>query len=84
MLPPTREHESSMLQSLRAGRRTEMEALNGALARLGREHGLATPCNDLVAGLVRHLEARGRVTRPTHSSSSGLTRSGAMDCSRCV
>lgn len=85
MLPPTREHKSSMLQSLRAGRRTEVEALNGALARLGREHGLATPCNDLVAALMRHLEARGSVSRPApYRSSSGLARPGAMDCNRCV
>ena len=56
MLPPTREHESSMLQSIRAGQRTEIEALNGALSRLGREFGIETPHNDRVTAQVRELE----------------------------
>lgn len=58
MLPPTRLHESSMLQSLRSGRRTEIDALNGAIARLGRQHGVPTPTNDAVVRLVRYLEER--------------------------
>lgn len=58
MLPPTRQHESSMLQSIRAGQRTEIEELNGALTRLGKEHGIETPCNDSVARQVRDLESR--------------------------
>jgi 2-dehydropantoate 2-reductase len=35
LLPPTREHESSMLQDVRAGRRTEIDALCGEIARRG-------------------------------------------------
>jgi len=58
MLPPTRLHESSMLQSLRSGRRTEIDALNGAIARLGRQHGVPTPTNDAVVRLVHYLEER--------------------------
>src|SRR4029450_7647204 len=37
--PPTADHEPSTLQDLRAGRRTEIDALNGAVVRLGETHG---------------------------------------------
>ena len=36
LIPPTRNHESSMLQDLRARRPSEIEALSGAVERLGR------------------------------------------------
>jgi 2-dehydropantoate 2-reductase len=60
MLPPTRDHESSMLQDIRAGQRTEVDALNGAIVELGRRHGVATPCNDTIVGLLHALEERAR------------------------
>lgn len=60
LLPPTREHESSTLQDLRAGKRTEIDALNGAIVRLGSELGIGTPVNRTVCALIRVLEARGR------------------------
>jgi len=56
MLPPTAAHESSMLQDIRAGRRTEIDALNGAIAKLGKEHGIAVPCNDALTRMIRFLE----------------------------
>jgi 2-dehydropantoate 2-reductase len=46
----------SMLQDLRAGRRTEIDSINGAFARLGREAGVAAPYNELLARLVRAKE----------------------------
>jgi 2-dehydropantoate 2-reductase len=52
MVPVTYSHESSMLQDVRAGRRTEIEALNGAVVRLGREHGVPTPVNSTLLGLM--------------------------------
>lgn len=58
LLPPTARHESSMLQDLRAGRRTEIEALCGAVERLGAAHGVATPVVSALATLVRGAEAR--------------------------
>lgn len=59
-LPPTSDHRASMLQDILAGRRTEIEALNGAISRLGRESGISTPCNDLLSHLIRFKEKRGR------------------------
>ncbi|MDE2571182.1 MAG: 2-dehydropantoate 2-reductase [bacterium] len=60
---------SSMLADLRAGRRTEIEAINGAIAALGRRHGIAVPCNEVVTHLVRARERtraaqRGGATPP--------------------
>ncbi len=57
-LPPTVEHRASMLQDLERGRRTEIDALNGAVSRYGRENGLATPVNDTLVALIRELERR--------------------------
>ena len=61
LLPPTAAHESSMLQDLRAGRRTEIDALTGAVVRLGEAHGIETPVNRTLLSLVRFLEDHRRV-----------------------
>lgn len=47
----------SMLADLRAGRATEIDALNGAIVELGRAHGVATPAN---AELIRLIHDRER------------------------
>ena len=59
LLPPTAAHESSMLQDLRAGRRTEIDAITGAVVELAARHGVAAPVSGSVLALVRFLEARG-------------------------
>ena len=56
LVPPTAAHWPSMWQDLQAGRRTEIEALNGAICRYGREAGLLTPYNEAVSRLVRFKE----------------------------
>ena len=40
------------------GRRTEIDFINGAIPRVGREVGVATPLNDTVTALVKALERR--------------------------
>lgn len=57
VLPKAAAHRSSMLQDVEAGRRTEIDYLNGAVVRIGRSRGLPTPGNDAVASLVRAREA---------------------------
>lgn len=42
-IPPT--HRPSMYYDLEAGKPLELEALNGKLVRLGRDHGIETPVN---------------------------------------
>jgi len=61
VLPKAAAHRSSMLQDVEAGRRTEIDYLNGAVVRMGQRHGVATPINDAVASLVRARET-GRST----------------------
>jgi 2-dehydropantoate 2-reductase len=56
LLPPTEEHEPSTLQDLRAGRRTEIDALNGAVVRLAEAHGIDAPVNRTLCGMIRFLE----------------------------
>lgn len=60
LVPPTAAHWPSMWQDLEAGRRTEIEALNGAICRYGREAGIPVPYNDALTRLVRFLEKRRR------------------------
>lgn len=56
LLPPTAQHESSMLQDVRAGRRTEIDALCGEVAGRGARAGVATPVNQALAELIHALE----------------------------
>ena len=61
----TRRNPASMLQDIRAGRRTEIDAINGAVARLGDELGVPTPVNHWLTALVRQREADARRTATT-------------------
>jgi 2-dehydropantoate 2-reductase len=51
----------SMLQDLEAGRPTEIEYLNGAIAREAEQCGVAAPVNRAVAALVRQVSAARRL-----------------------
>jgi len=53
LVPATANHRSSMLQDLEQHKPTEVEAMVGYVAARGREHGVATPCCELLAALVR-------------------------------
>jgi 2-dehydropantoate 2-reductase len=50
-------HKASMLQDIEARRATEIDFLNGGIARFGRELGVPTPLNDAITQLVKGLEA---------------------------
>jgi len=47
----------SMLLDHMAGRRCEIDVINGAIPREGRRIGVATPVNDLVCALIRAKES---------------------------
>lgn len=49
---------SSMYQDLAKGKRTEIAFLNGAVVELGRKHGIRTPVNEAMVGLIKFLEGR--------------------------
>lgn len=60
LLPATALHPSSMLQDLSAGRPTEIDALNGAVLRMGAAHDVAAPVNAALTRLIHAAEARCR------------------------
>lgn len=49
--------KASMLQDIEAGRRTEIDTINGAAVRIGERHGLAVPLNRAMVALVKAREA---------------------------
>ncbi len=55
-VPLTANHHASMLQDIRKGRKTEIDALNGAVVRLGKQYGVPTPVNEAVTLLVKAKE----------------------------
>ncbi|PIQ83517.1 MAG: 2-dehydropantoate 2-reductase [Candidatus Omnitrophica bacterium CG11_big_fil_rev_8_21_14_0_20_63_9] len=56
LIPDTAAHRSSMLQDVRRGRPTEIDALNGAIVRLGQQAAVPTPMNTLLTRLVHAKE----------------------------
>ncbi|MCO5177022.1 MAG: 2-dehydropantoate 2-reductase [Thermomicrobiales bacterium] len=57
-------NRSSMLQDVRNGRRTEIDAINGAVTRLGTELGVSTPLNRLLTVLVHNRERAAQREQP--------------------
>jgi hypothetical protein len=84
LLPPTREHRSSMQEDIPMGRRTEIDALNGAIWRMADSHGIEAPANMILARMINFLEDSnsgsdlktrgGRRTRRVPLSPAGPTR----------
>ena len=52
LIPRTASHFPSMLQDVRRGKKTDIEALNGAISALGRAAGIPTPANDEAVRLL--------------------------------
>ncbi|MCB1509750.1 MAG: ketopantoate reductase family protein [Hyphomicrobiaceae bacterium] len=61
-LPALRAHvaakatKPSMLQHIQSGRRTEIDAINGAIVRIAERHGIAVPANRAIVALIKGLE----------------------------
>jgi 2-dehydropantoate 2-reductase len=51
------DHKASMLQDIEARRTTEIDYLNGGIARFGAELGVPSPLNDTIAALIHGIEA---------------------------
>lgn len=54
----TASNRSSMLRDVEEGRRTEIDFINGAVVRLGREREVLAPANLTLTSLVRSIPAR--------------------------
>lgn len=58
LVPDTAEHRSSTLQDIAAKKRTEIEALNGAVINLGDENNIDVPFNRVVYNIIKFIEDR--------------------------
>jgi 2-dehydropantoate 2-reductase len=56
LIPRTAEHYSSTLQDLRAGKPTEIDALNGAVVKLAENCGVEVPANETMYNLIKFIE----------------------------
>jgi 2-dehydropantoate 2-reductase len=59
------DHKASMLQDIEAGRRTEIDHLNGGIVSFGARLGVPTPLNQTIAALIRGVEASSTQGTPT-------------------
>ncbi len=60
------EHRPSMGQDMVKGRRTEIEFLNGLIARKGDEIGIPTPANAALTDIVKRVEKGELKPDPKH------------------
>ena len=56
MIPPTRDHISSMIQDIKMGRRTEIDSLCGAINSIGRKYKINTKVNETLWRIIKSLE----------------------------
>jgi 2-dehydropantoate 2-reductase len=61
LVPPTAAHRSSMLQDLERGRPTEIDAINGWIARHGDALGRPAPVNATLTHMIRARVRRARL-----------------------
>ncbi len=57
-LSGVKDNKVSTLQDLEAGRKTEIDNLNGAIVELGKQYGVETPYNLALLKLVKSIELR--------------------------
>ena len=58
LLPSTYEHESSMLQDIRNGKKTEIESINGVIIEEGMKRNIVVPFNHLICNLIYFLQEK--------------------------
>jgi len=56
-IPSTAGHHSSMYQDLSAGRKTEIDFINGAVVEKGKLHGIDTPVNSTIVNMIKFRES---------------------------
>jgi 2-dehydropantoate 2-reductase len=58
LVPDTAEHKSSTLQDILAQKKTEIDALNGAVIKLAEKYNVNVPYNSAVYNIVKFIEAK--------------------------
>jgi 2-dehydropantoate 2-reductase len=58
LVPDTAEHKSSTLQDILANKKTEIDALNGAVIKLAQEYNKNVPYNLVLYNMVKSIENR--------------------------
>jgi 2-dehydropantoate 2-reductase len=56
LVPDTAGHKSSTLQDILAKKKTEIEALNGAVIRIAEEHNIEVPYNKTIYHIIKFIE----------------------------
>lgn len=56
-IPSTAGHHSSMYQDLSAGKKTEIDFINGAVVEKGNLHGIDTPVNRTIVNMIKFRES---------------------------
>jgi 2-dehydropantoate 2-reductase len=56
LIPPTAAHFPSMLRDLERRGRTEIDALNGAVVQIARDHGRSTTVNEALTSMIKLRE----------------------------
>lgn len=56
LIPPTAKHYPSMYYDLKSKKRTEIDALNGAVVKLAEEKGIYLPVNDTITKMIKRKE----------------------------
>ncbi|MCX7991987.1 MAG: 2-dehydropantoate 2-reductase, partial [Proteobacteria bacterium] len=58
LIPPTKEHFPSMYYDIISGKKTEIDALNGAIVKLAKQKGIPATTNETITLLIKALEKR--------------------------
>ncbi|PMP97326.1 MAG: 2-dehydropantoate 2-reductase [Thermodesulfobacterium geofontis] len=56
LIPPTAKHYPSMYYDIKANKKTEIDALNGAIVKLAKEKNLNVPVNEFITLLIKAKE----------------------------
>ncbi len=52
LIPPTKDHFPSMYYDIKSGKKTEIEALNGAIIKLAKKANISVPINQTITNLI--------------------------------
>jgi 2-dehydropantoate 2-reductase len=70
-------HQPSMLQDILAGRRTEIDSINGAIVRAARDHAIPAPHTEMLYTLVSLMDAR-QVAAPSSAAAPNQAHPEAL------